>query len=115
MKKIQLIEKTIDSANQLVRIAEELDRGFDRLTGISCLDNIGLDSNLTSSFVDGKELFPKNFEVLFLQTNEHVAPDGRFFSLDTPAKGNRIEIEFQDGGSAPAYPYQLKIYLRLEN
>lgn len=115
MKKIQLIEKTVTSANQLVRIAEELDRGFQKLSGIACLDNIGLDSSLTSSSVDGKELLPKNFEVMFFQTNEHVAPDTRFFSLEAKASGQRIEMEFQDGGTAPAYPYQLKIYLRLEN
>lgn len=115
MRKIQLIEKTVQSANDFVRIGEELDRGFEKLTGISCLDNIGLDSSLTSTSIDGKELLPKNFEVMFFQTNEHVAPDERFFSLNVPAKGHRIEIEFQDGGSAPSYPYQLKIYLRLAN
>ena len=114
-KRIQLIEKEVVEASQLVRISDELDRNYSRLTGISVLDKVGKDCLLHSSSVDGRELFAKNFEVEVLQTNSSVAPDERFFTVNGfRADGSQIEIEFQDGGNAAKYPYTLKIYLRLE-
>ena len=65
--KIQLIEKEIESANDLVRVSEDLDQGYEKVTGIAFLENIGTKHLLQSSSIDGKELFPKNFEVAFLQ------------------------------------------------
>ena len=115
-KKIQLIEKQITEVKQLVRISDELDRQYDKLTGISFLEKVGKNCLLHSSSVDGKELFAKNFEVEVLQTNLSVAPDERFFTLDGfQANGSSIDFEFQDGGKAVKYPYTLKIYLRLEH
>ncbi len=115
-QKIQLLEKQVQDANQTVRISEELDRNYKKLTGIAILDTIGFNHTIISSSVEGKELFPKNFETAFLQTNVFVAPDDRFFTLhQQPAEGNKIELEFKDGGNTPSYPYTLKIYLRLED
>lgn len=114
MKKIQLIEKEIASANELVRIHEELDREFSLLTGIAVLDNVPLGSSLTSCSINGKDILPKGFEVLFLQSSNHVAPSERFFPLEAPASGNRLEIAYQDGGLANNYPYTLRIYLELQ-
>lgn len=115
-QKIQLIEKQIPNAGATVRVSEELDKDFEHLTGIAVLDNIGLNSILLYSSIDGNELFPKNFEVSFFQSNLFVAPDERFLTLkEKKAKGNRLELDFQDGGTAPNYPYTLKIYLKLSN
>tara|TARA_B100001939_G_scaffold264329_1_gene231561 strand:+ start:178 stop:540 length:363 start_codon:yes stop_codon:yes gene_type:complete len=115
-KKIQLIEKEVPAANATVRLTEELDNDYRYLTGIALLDNIGLKSVLGYSSIDGQELFPKNFEAAFLQSNVFVAPDQRFFTLyNQKAQGKKLEIEFKDGGTAAAYPYTLRIYLRLEN
>lgn len=112
---IQVIEKTVNSKLATVRLSDELDRSYSKLTGIAVLDNIGDKGLLSTSSVEGNELFPKDFEVRFLQSSHSVAPDQRFFTIDREAKGNRIEIEFKDGGQAPSYPYQLRIYLRLNN
>ena len=115
-QKIQLIEKEIPNANAAVRITEELDKDYQYLTGIAVLDNIGLSSILLHSSIDGNELFPKNFEVSFFQSNLFVAPNERFLTLvEKTAKGNRLELDFQDGGTAPNYPYTLKIYLKLHD
>ena len=114
-KKIQLIEKEVPAAGSTVRILDELDRDYRWLTGIAFLDNIGLNCLLVASVVDGTELFPRDFEVAFLQSNVFVPPNDRFFTLPPQkADGNRIEFEFKDGGTAPSYPYTLKIYLQLE-
>lgn len=115
-KKIQLIEKEVPVSGATVRIIEDLNKDYDKLTGIALLDNFGLNSELVSSSLDGSELFPKNFEALFLQSNVFVPPDMRFFTIhDREAKGNKLEIDFKDGGTAGSYPYTLRIYLRLEN
>lgn len=101
---------------QSISISEELDHSYPFLTGICILDNIGTHNLLRSSSLDGQELFPKNFEVGFIQSNLSVAPDQRFLTLsDKTAEGNKIEMEYVDGGNAPRYPYTLKIYLRLRD
>lgn len=114
--KVQLIEKEVKVQGDVISITEELDRDYKKLTGIAFLDNNGVSSILQSSSVNGKELFPKNFETAFLQSGINVPPDERFFTLyDREAAGNKIEITFVDGGAAPKYPYTIKIYLRLES
>jgi len=114
-RKIQLLEKQITAAGQTVRISDDLDITYKKLTGIAFLDSAGLGSVLVSSTVNNDELLPRNFEVVFLQSNVFVAPDERFFTLhDFKAEGSKIDLEFKDGGTAPSYPYSLKVYLRLE-
>ncbi len=114
--KIQLIEKQIDKELQEVRIIEELDSQYSLLTGIAFLDNISTNSLITSSSVNGSELFPRDFEVAFLQSNQNVAPNDRFFTLKgIPADGHDLSLDFKDGAGSRKYPYTLRIYLRLEN
>lgn len=117
MKKgVQLIEKEVPNAGALVRISEELDNNYQFVDGIAALDNIGLNHVLEHSSIDGQELYPKGFEVSFFQSNLFVAPDKRYLSFDKRiANGNKINLELKDGGTAPSYPYTLKIYLRLSN
>ena len=138
--KIQLIEKEITEKCSLVRITEELDQNYKKLIGISVLHTIGQHHQFTSFNIDIVELFPKGFEVAFLQTNAHVSPKDRFFPLNQVAEGKKIDIEFQDvdKSSTPtyqvmsvadteqpqflveqtnvtSYPYTLRIYLLLSN
>ena len=113
---VQLIEKEVPNAGAVVKISEDLDNNYKYVTGISAMDNIGLSHILEQSSIDGYELFPKGFEVSFFQSNLFVAPDKRFLTFDKrEANGNKIELEIRDGGTAPNYPYTLKIYLRLSN
>tara|TARA_R110000787_G_scaffold257595_1_gene362784 strand:+ start:273 stop:632 length:360 start_codon:yes stop_codon:yes gene_type:complete len=113
---VQLIEKEVPSAGAVVTISEDLDNNYRYVDGIAMMDNIGLNHILKQSSIDGKELYPKGFEVSFFQSNLFVAPDNRFLSFEKrEANGNKIELEVEDGGTAPSYPYTLKIYLRLSN
>ncbi len=114
MQKIQVITKEITAANELVRINEELDREFSLLSGIAVLDNVPQGSSLTSCAINGKDILPKGFEVLFLQSSNNVAPSQRFFPLEAAANGNKLEIAYQDGGLIETYPYTLRIYLALQ-
>jgi hypothetical protein len=114
-KNYQLIEKEVTKASELVRISEDLDRDYKKLTGIAVLWTMGKHHNLSSSSLSGKDLLPKNFELAFLQSNTYVPVNDRFFELDEVANGNKIELEIKDGGYGKKYPYTMKIYLRLEN
>ena len=115
--KIQVIEKQVEQANQLVKITDELDFGYKKLTGIGMLSNFsGLKGVIQQSSVSGSELLPKNFEAAFISSNAFVDPNKRFFTLHGfEAEGNKIELEYKDNDGAPAYPFTLRIYLRLEN
>ena len=113
---LQLIQKEVPSAGATVRISEELDKDFKHLSGIAMVDFEGVRSVLLHSSLDGNELFPKDWEVASFQTSITVPPDERYFTLeDRIAEGNRLEMEFKDGGTAANYPYTLKINLRLSN
>lgn len=113
--KIQLLEITIPTAKSEVRISENLDLDYAKLKGIAVLNSIGQGHLLRSCMLSGVELFPKNFEVAFLQSNASVSPKDRFFPLLEIADGKKIEIEYTDSGNAPVYPYSLKIYIHLSN
>lgn len=114
--KIQLVEKQINGIGQSVRISETLDASYDKLTGIAVLWTAGTGHEFISSSINGEELFPKGFELEFLQSNTYVAPNQRFFKLNEIAKGNKLELEFKDGRTGEGgTPYVLKIYLLLEN
>lgn len=114
-KYYQLLEKEITKANDLVHISENLNKDYKKLTGLAILWTMGKRNMLISSSISGKEMFPKNIEVAFLQSNTYVPVNERFFDVEEVADGNKIELEYKDGGGAKSYPYTLKIYLRLEN
>lgn len=111
--KIQLLEKTITEKGEEVRISEDFDTGYKKLKGVAVLSSIGAGHTFRSFTIAGAEIFPKNFEVEFLQSNNAVSPNERFFNVDTQADGKKIEIEYTDSGKAVAYPYSLKIYMYL--
>lgn len=113
--KIQLLETTIVKANDIIRISEDFDIGYKHLEGVAVLSSIGTGHVFRSFTVAGAELFPKNFEVEFLQSSNHVAPNERFFKVKDIADGKKIEIEYIDSGNATSYPYSLKIYMYLTN
>jgi hypothetical protein len=114
-QKFQIIQAEITEAKQKVKLSDYLDKDYKYLTGIAMVDLYGWRGELSHSSVDGRELFPRDFDALFIQTNNFVNPSERFFGLeDVEANGKKIEIEYLDAGFAQ-YPYKAKIYLRLEN
>ena len=116
MKRIQVITKTVDTSTQSIVLETELDSKYSHLTGVAFLDNIGSGNILLESILDQHEIFPNDFEVAFLQTNSSVAPNDRFFTIgQKEIDGSKITLKFKDGGTASNNPYELKVYLRLEN
>ncbi|WP_062053777.1 hypothetical protein [Aquimarina longa] len=113
--KIQLLETTVKAANEVIRLNENLDINYKKIGGIAILSSIGKGHLLRSFTIAGAEVFPKNFEVEFLQSSSHVTPNERFFSLSEIADGKKVEVEYIDSGNATAYPYSLKIYMLLTN
>ncbi|GAA4276289.1 hypothetical protein [Aquimarina mytili] len=113
--KIQLIETTVAKAKDTVRISEDFDIGYKHLEGVAVLSSIGKGHVFRSFTIAGAELFPKNFEVEFLQSSGHVSPNERFFKVYEVADGKKVELEYIDSGKAPSYPYSLKIYMHLTN
>ncbi len=113
--KIQLLEKQVAKQNDVVTINEEFDYGYKYLKGVAILSSIGEGHTFRSFNISNTELFPKNFEVEFLQSNSAVTPNERFFKIHNIADGKKLELEFIDSGAAPRYPYKLKVYLLLTN
>ncbi|MFC5047686.1 hypothetical protein ACFSTE_05870 [Aquimarina hainanensis] len=113
--KIQLLEKEITKEKQRILLVDELDISYEKLVGIAILSNLGQGHIISNSTLAGVEVFPKNFEVDFLQSNYSVAPQKRFFPLQYTAKGKKIELEITDSGKMPVYPYTFRIYLLLSN
>ncbi len=111
--KIQLLEKQVSKKSDVVSINEEFDYGYKYLRGVAILSSIGDGHTFRSFNISNTELFPKNFEVAFLQSNSSVTPNERFFKVYTIADGKKLELEFIDSGEAPIYPYKLKVYLLL--
>lgn len=116
-RKIQLIEKNVTTAGEAVRLSDDLDKDYNYLKGIALLLPEDKKHTFRSCTLAGREVFPKGFEVAFIQSNDTIAPNERFFKLDEIAQGKELEIEFQDGNAptAPFTPYTLKIYALLEN
>ena len=115
-QKYQILETEVTEGGQIIKFSDYLDKDFKYLTGVAVLDTYTYQSTLEYSAIDGKELFPRGFEMLFLQANNFVNPSDRFFSFeDVEAEGKKIELEFKDGATSPIYPFTLKVYLRLEN
>ena len=115
-KMIQVIIETVGASEDEVTLEGELSRNYTHFTGVAFLDNIGEGNILLQSFLDQSEIFPNDFEVEFLQTNSSVAPNDRFLSIgNKKIDGTKVKFKYKDGGNAPNYPYELKVYLRLEN
>lgn len=115
--KYQLLKLVITAAGNFP-ISAESDKSYKRITGIhfSSSDTNSLkDSVFTKLDIDSNEIFPEGFEVKMIRTGEEVAPNDRFYSLNERAEGSTILGNYRDAGNALLYPYNVYIYLRLEN
>ena len=115
--KYQLLKLAITGAGSFP-INAEADKAYKKITGIlySSTDTNALkDSVFTKFEIDNNEIFPDGFEVKMIQTGQEVPPDERYYPLDERGDGSTIAGTFKDAGNAAAYPYNVYIYLRLEN
>lgn len=115
--KYQLLKLIITAAGSFP-ISAEADKAYKKITGIhfSTSDTNALkDSVFTKLEIDNNEIFPDGFEVKMIRTGEELSPNDRFYSLSERGEGSTIVGTFKDAGNAVAYPYNVYIYLRLEN
>ena len=115
-QKYQILEAEVSELGQTVKLSDYLDKDYKYLTGIGVINPSVFTGSLEYSAIDGAELFPRGFELLFLQSTNFINPSDRFFGLeDVEAKGKKIDMEIKNLAQSPTYPFTLKIYLRLEN
>ena len=116
--KYQIIKLTITGAGNFP-ISAETDKAYKKVTGLqySGTDTAALkDAVFTKFEIDSNEIFPDGFEVKLIQTGQEVSPNKRFHDdIEERADGSTVSGSFQDAGNATAYPYNARIYLRLEN
>ena len=116
--KYQIIKLIITGAGNFV-IRAETDKAYKKVTGVqySGTDATALKDAVFNKFeIDSNEIFPEGFEVKLIQSGQDVSPNDRFYDdIDERADGSTVSGSFQDAGNAAAYPYNARIYLRLEN
>jgi hypothetical protein len=115
--KYQLIRIPITGAGNFP-ITAEADKTYKKLTGIQFTttdDNALKDAVLTKFEIDNNDIFPDGFEIKLLRSGEDLNPNERFYILEERADGATVSGTFTDAGNAAAYPYNLRIYLKLEN
>ncbi len=113
----QLIRLQIAAAGNYP-IAAEADKAYGKITGIqfTTTDTASLKDAVLSKFeIDSNDVFPEGWEVKLLVTGDGVSPDDRWQKLDERADGSTISGIFTDAGNAAAYPYNARIYFKLEN
>ena len=115
--KYQIIKLTITGAGNFP-ISAETDKAYKRVTGLqfNSTDSSALKDAVFGKFeIDSNEIFPDGFEAKLIQTGLEVSPNDRFYKIDERADGSSVLGNFTDAGNAAAYPYNVYIYLRLEN
>lgn len=115
--KYQIIKLAITGAGSFP-INAETDKAYRKVTGLqySSTDSAALKDAVFSKFeIDSNEIFPDGFEVKLIQVGQEVNPNERFYKVNEKAEGSSVLGTFKDAGNAAAYPYNVYIYLRLEN
>ena len=115
--KYQLIKLQITGAGDFP-ISAESDKTYKKITGIqfTTTDTSALKDAVFSRFeIDSNDIYPDGFETKLLVTGDGVSPNDRFYELDERADGSTITGIFTDAGNAGGYPYNARIYFKLEN
>lgn len=115
--KYQIIKLAITGAGSFP-INAESDKAYKRITGIaysSTDTNAQKDTVFSKYEIDNNEIFPDGFEVKMISTGQEVPPNERYYPINERAEGSTIVGTVKDAGNAGAYPYNVYIYLRLEN
>ena len=115
--KYQLVKIVVNRSGELIRFSADTDRNYKRVTGlfVSMPTQLALTGSSLELSIADIEIFPEGFEAKLLSTGENVAPDDRFYTIESEAKGNRIDGKFIDGGNAEKYPYKAFLYLKHED
>jgi hypothetical protein len=94
----------------------ELDPRYKKLTGIGLMtSNMTVGATMKTFNCDGNnDTFAEGFQLAFLQTTGAVDPNDRYYKLDLPADGKKLNITVTDPGGG-TYPYTLNFHLVLED
>ena len=116
-RKYQIIRLTINAAGDFP-INAEADKAYKKITGIQ-LTTSNVDALKDSTFkkfeIDNNDIFPDGFEAKMLVSGQDLKPGDRWEELNERADGCTIAGTYTDAGNAGAYPYNARIYLKLEN
>jgi hypothetical protein len=115
-----MIAFTVCTPGEIVSISEKIvfkDKDQIYLTGIAVSSTEGayLDSVFRKFHLNSEEIFPTDFAVKLLLGPLNIEPQNRFYPLKINFKTDiNVEIEYKDANSKASYPYDVRIYLRLE-
>ena len=111
-KKFQIIKLSVTSANQRIKIDTETNTQHTVVTGVfATTSNDGYKNSTLELSVDEQEITPKDFEVALIMPTSTNTIKEITYPLQEKAKGSKVAGEYIDGGSASAYPYEVRIYL----
>lgn len=115
--KYQLIKIQVQQPGDKPRFSADTDKLYKRITGLfaSLPSDKAMPGTCLGLKIADKEIFPEDFEVKMISTSLSVSPNDRFYErVQEEAAGNRVEGRWCDSGKAEHYPYEAKLYLRLE-
>ncbi|HEY4789104.1 MAG TPA: hypothetical protein VIH57_23810 [Bacteroidales bacterium] len=116
--KYQIIKVNVPNQGAIVNINVNSDKLYKRITGIVITAPYTvpfLNMSTISLQINDKEIFPDDFEVKLLTSDQAVSVNDRFYLLDEVADGSTIKGKYKDGNlNVVCYPYTANIYLKLE-
>lgn len=116
--KYQIIKIVVPSQGAMVNINVNSDKLYRKITGLIITTPYPvpyLNMSTLSLQLNDKEIFPDDFEVRLLTTDQSTPVNERFFLLDEPADGSTIKGKYKDGNLGNVtYPHTVNLYLKLE-
>lgn len=116
--KYQIIKVTVPNEGAVVNINLNSDKLYKKISGLIISTPYQmpyLNMSTLSLQVNDKEIFPDDFEVKLLTTDQSTPVNERFYLMDEPADGSTIKGKFKDGYTGGIYyPHIVNIYLKLE-
>ncbi len=124
--KYQIIKVTVPNEGAVVNINMNSDKLYKKISGLIITTPYQvpyLNMSTLSLLVNDKEIFPDDFEVKLLTTDQSTPVNERFYLLDEPADGSTIKGKYKDGSTGNMnimstgnvnYPHIVNIYLKLE-
>lgn len=116
--KYQIIKVTVPTQGAVVNINVNSDKLYKKITGMTVTTPYPvpyLNMSTLSLQVNDKEIFPDDFEVKLITSDQSTPVNERFYLLDEPADGSTIKGKYKDGNPGNIdYPHIVNIYLKLE-
>jgi len=116
--KYQIIKVTVPNDGAMVNINVNSDKLYKKISGLIITTPYQvpyLNMSTLSLQINDKEIFPDDFEVKLLTTDQSTPVNERFYQMDEPADGSTIKGKYKDGNTGNVnYPHIVNIYLKLE-